>query len=296
LKWCSEFGLLGMLPQRVHMNSLTPRWLPQGAWGALVGHKLERPKGGLLYPIQFIYYRDNSVLLNIDGIKVQGWNPISMYGIDYGEKGKRLGQVCNEMSLQTGVLIQDMRYDPENAFQSVIVSHTLYQESFDGTWSSFFPTIPKKEIETYLYPPPISAPFWDIYAESVSDFFMGVFVLQDALTYLNLSSDKSEKQAEAYRKEGFRLLNNLVSSSSMVLSSAPDGSFRQEWRAASLLGCFAMMALQDLTHQRKVIRCEKCNRLFVTEAYQARYCSDRCRHTAQKRRYRQRLKEGQENG
>lgn len=125
---------------------------------------------------------------------------------------------------------------------------------------------------------------------------MGVFALSDALRSLNKSQARFDPQQPTPDLIGLKLLNNLVSSSSMVLVTDREGSYRQEWRAGSLLGCFAMMALQDLTQQRKVLSCEKCNRLFVTEAYQARYCSDRCRHTAQKRRYRQKLKEEKDNG
>jgi hypothetical protein len=279
------------------MIALTSRWLPQNAWGAALGSKLKRPKGGMLYPTQLVYYRANSLVLNMGDAKLQGWHPILSQGQDQDQKGKKLGQIHDgKPPMQPGVLIQDMRFGQNKDFPMVIVNPSFHQESFKDTWARFFPSIPKKEIETYLYPLPLSPPFWEIYSESISDFFMGLLALRYALIWLNESVDQSNKDAESQRRIGFRLLNNLVSSSSMVMSSAPDGSFRQEWRAASLLGCFAMMALQDLTQQRKVIRCEKCNRLFVTEAYQARYCSDRCRHTAQKRRYRQRLKEGQDNG
>ena len=297
LKWCSEFGLLGILPQRVHRVALAPRWLPKKAWGAAVGHKPERPKDGILYPSQFIYYRNNALLLRIEGIKVQGWNPVLWTGLKQGKKGKRLGQIYDGKSgEQPGVLIQDMFLNQESDFPSVIILESLFQESFQQTWSRFFPSIPKKQVETYLYPLPLSPPFWEIYSESVTDFFMGVHVLRDALISLNKSPIQFDPQHPTPLPPGFRLLNTLVSSSSMVLGTNPDGSYRQEWRAASLLGCFAMMALQDLTQQRKVMSCERCNRLFVTEAYQARYCSDRCRHTAQKRRYRQKLKEEKDNG
>ena len=298
LRWCSEFGLLGVLPQRVHTVALTPRWLPKSPWGAMVGHKLERPKDGLLYPTQFIYYRDVAQLLVVDGVKVQGWNPTLMLQKKDGEKGKRLGRIYEgEMRVEPGVLIQDMSIDRINNYPAVIIVGTLFHEPFLKTWARFFPSISMKQvkqIETYLYPPPLSPPFWEIYWEPIWDFFMGALALRDAIVCLNESSAEPEKKAETYRARV--LLNNLVSSSSIVLGTTPDGSHRQEWRAASLLGCFAMMALQDLTQQRKVLACERCNRLFVTEAYQARYCSDRCRHTAQKRRYRQKLKEEKDNG
>lgn len=297
LKWCSKFGLLGLLPQRVQMVAVAPRWLPENPWGAAVGINLKRPKGGLLYPTQFIYYRNNAVLLNVEGAKVQGWNPFLWQGRNLGQKGKRLGQIYDsETQVHPGVTIQGRYFESGDGPPNVIRVPTLFQESFQYTWSKYFPSIPKKEVETYLYPPPLSPPFWKIYSEKWWHFFRGVFDLQDALLYLNESADYSDKQSKTNRSKGFSLLNDLVSSSSMVLGTNRDGSYRQEWRAASLLGCFAMMALQDLTQHRKVMSCERCNRLFVTEAYQARYCSDRCRHTAQKRRYRQKLKEEKDNG
>ena len=297
LKWCSEFGLLGILPQRVHRVALAPRWLPKRAWGAAVGHKPERPKDGTLYPSQFIYYRNNAVLLHLEGIKVQGWNPVLWTGLKQGKKGKRIGQIYDgKTGEQPGILIQDMFFNEAADFPRVVILESLFQESLQQTWSRFFPSIPKKQVETYLYPPPLSPPFWEIYSESVSDFLMGIYALSDALRWLNKSPIPSDPLKSTPDPVGFRLLNNLVSSSSIVLVTDRDGSYRQEWRAASLLGCFAMMALQDLTQQRKVLACERCNRLFVTEAYQARYCSDRCRHTAQKRRYRQKLKEEKDNG
>lgn len=38
----------------------------------------------------------------------------------------------------------------------------------------------------------------------------------------------------------------------------------------------AMMAILDLTESKNIIRCENCGKLFVTQAYQAQYCSKRC--------------------
>ena len=295
LKWCSEFGLLGILPQRVLMVALTPRWLPEKSWKPALGLKQNQPKNGKLYPSQFNYYRDPAILLKLEGIWVQGWSPSVWCDITQGQKDKRLGQIYEgKTPVQPGVLIQDMRFAPEGDFPSVKIMRMVFQEPFKQTWARFFPSIPKKQIETYLYPPPFTPPFWEIYSESVSDFFMGVFALRDALLSLN-GLAPSDPQQPPSRSPGFSLLNNLVSASSMAIAAASDGSLSQEWCASSLLGCFAMMALQDLTLNRKVIRCEKCNRLFVSEAYQARYCSDKCRHTAQKRRYRQRLKEKEES-
>jgi hypothetical protein len=50
------------------------------------------------------------------------------------------------------------------------------------------------------------------------------------------------------------------------------------------------MALLDLTERRRVLTCRTCGRVFVSAAYQALYCSERCRSTAQKRAYRARIR------
>jgi hypothetical protein len=49
-----------------------------------------------------------------------------------------------------------------------------------------------------------------------------------------------------------------------------------------------MMAYLDLTNGKRVLLCDEDGRPFVSGAYQARYCSDRCRNRALKRAYRQR--------
>jgi endogenous inhibitor of DNA gyrase (YacG/DUF329 family) len=50
------------------------------------------------------------------------------------------------------------------------------------------------------------------------------------------------------------------------------------------------MAWLDLTAGGRVADCDECGRPYVTGAYQARYCSARCRNTAVKRAYRGRLR------
>ena len=161
--------------------------------------------------------------------------------------------------MKPGVLIQNMDFVTDDDVPTVMIEPFFLQESFGQSWSTFFPSIPRKQVETYLYPIPLSPPFWEIYSERVSDFLMGVYALRDALVSLNESASQFDDQQFW---QGHTLLNNLVSSSSMVITRASDGSYRQEWRVASLLGCFAMMALQDLTQQREVLRCENCNRLL----------------------------------
>jgi hypothetical protein len=158
------------------------------------------------------------------------------------------------------------------------------------TWGKFFPDVPEKEKETYFYPIPNSDDFWSLYAESIEDFLTGALLLHDAIEETELEPNEEYAQTLHYN------LNFLLPPVSTIIKRSEDGSLQQRWMAPSLLSCFATMAAQDLTQNRKVLACENCNKMFVTEAYQARYCSDKCRRTAQKRRYREKLKEASNDG
>lgn len=48
------------------------------------------------------------------------------------------------------------------------------------------------------------------------------------------------------------------------------------------------MAYLDLTSGKRLLRCDEDGRPFVSGAYQARYCSERCRNRVLKRAYRER--------
>jgi hypothetical protein len=112
---------------------------------------------------------------------------------------------------------------------------------------------------------------------------------------LDLSADPASPQESAvdymYRIDtAVRALHTLLAPVQPSLTVGSDAQYRQTWRTRSLLSSFALMALLDLTEQRRVLTCRTCGRVFVSGAYQARYCSERCRATAQKRAYRARAR------
>ena len=76
----------------------------------------------------------------------------------------------------------------------------------------------------------------------------------------------------------------------MLFRDLDTRAWRGGWRAKSLLTSCAMMAYLDLVAGKRVLACEVCDKPFVSGAYQARYCSERCRNTALKRAYRGRLR------
>lgn len=283
LEWCAQNGLLGILPQRVQMVTLAPRWTN--------GDELYPPPPTNVYRTIIRYIRDNTER------STRGW----AIGMDISNPTPDLslwGQLVSEeyqpsTGMRPGVLLHSAElYYPhgiEKAKQSAqpimassmageISTSAWKEEPLSLTWARFFPDVPKEERETYMYPAPLTEHFWEIYAEHIEDFVTGALTLYEGVV------NRFEEE-----------INSLIAPVSMVIRESPEDTFSQEWVSPSLLASFAVMAAQDLTQHRRLQNCENCNKLFVTESYQARYCSDRCRRTSQKRRYRQRLKERQDN-
>ena len=143
---------------------------------------------------------------------------------------------------------------------------------------------------TYRYPRPLTPEFWRAYAEPVEEFVLAATQLADAIERLGTAkplNDATDGDRQTLR-DGMDKLQSLVRTVTPAVVPTPEGSLRQEWISTSLLGSFAMMALLDLTESRRVVACESCGGLFVTKAYQARYCSSTCRFRVQKRRHRSR--------
>lgn len=88
-------------------------------------------------------------------------------------------------------------------------------------------------------------------------------------------------------------LNAHLRAVSPALDTLADGRVVQVAHSPSLTGHLAFMASLDLAEGWRMLDCRNCRVPFLTRAYQARYCSDRCRNAAQKRRHRAR-KDGRE--
>jgi len=158
----------------------------------------------------------------------------------------------------------------------------LTEESLGKTWSRFFPTV-SEAAGAYPWPVPLSAEFWRLYAEPFEEFLWAMISFKSMLLDLAGTGQASEL---AGGKEGRDQMHALLASVSPVLERGKQGGWKQQWASMSLLGSFAMMALLDLTEGWRVRECPVDRRTFVADAWQARYCSARCRRTAQKRAYR----------
>ena len=166
------------------------------------------------------------------------------------------------------------------------------EQPLSKTWAKFFPDVPQDQRETYLYPVPRSEEFWRLYAEPVDAFFEAANVLQQAVEGLSYAKPVAAASEDDDRRLllGMKRLHVLAAPASPVIIPQDDGSFEQRWIAPSLLASLAMMVLQDLTGNR-ALTCEVCGAPFLSSAYQGRYCSKTCGHTARKRRQRARKKE-----
>ncbi len=322
LAWCAAHGLLGVLLHHAQIVVLAPRWRY-----AIGDARLPVPMaifrrcvrvGGRWVEASPVYF-DKSEMRKEDGgtapKHMSDGGPIVRTSLSTLAKmvGSRPKSSKPRGARKEGELVElkdipDDRLKP-GVFLEDLEGLEYRHESLSQTWARFFPDVPEDERETYPYPLPTDAHFWRQYAEPLDVFLDAALRLRHAI--LELSEWKDPPQGEfepgelrdtiiEIRRPEEKLepgwaggldLNALVAGVSRRVEPAADGTIRERWVSPSLLATFAMMALQDLSEQGRVLQCANCNKLFVTKAYQAAYCSKRCRNTAQKRKYRQKQRE-----
>jgi hypothetical protein len=273
--WCTENGLLGLLPQRVQMVALYPRFVPLPPLFRVMDQ--DGKPAQAWWPAQSRYYRTGT-----------GW----WHELTTG--GPPAMPIASDAPDLEGALIPDGVSLPGQRPPSVVIQELQAEkwvvEPLGQTWAHFFPSVPETEWETFAYPQPQTAEFWHLYAEPVPAFLEGALALYQALDRLQRLKPVSQMTPADWGvvRPGMDTLNALVAPVRTALLATHDGAWRQEWLAPSLLASFSMMALEDLSEHRRIRSCETCGVLFTSAAYQARYCSARCRQTAQKRGYRKR--------
>jgi hypothetical protein len=164
-------------------------------------------------------------------------------------------------------------------------------EPLSTTWSRFFPDVRHDQRENFSYPEPLTKDFWMRYAEPLADFLSGMHALRELHQAIRLFQAKSAAarrfgKLQAALAGGPELMyEGLVAGVGLALQWKRSRQFQLKWVAGSLLASLTMMMLQDLSYGR-ALQCPGCGRAFVSGAYQARYCSVRCRWLVQKREYR----------
>lgn len=275
LEWCNEHGLLGLLLQEAVMISLAPRWetltrFPDG----------ERTDD--VVPILRTYVREGA-----------NWNEQTQtrfgYGDDWESAERSPGEVVKQRLIPSGwdtaaVIHRGLSLGRGRG----MVARGWRRESLGAVLAPFFPRVPSSEVDIYRYPKPATKEFWAAYCEPVSDFALAVLGFGSAAEDLG-RSNMDEAQGPTII-DGVETLCSFLEPTSPSISLSKDGILQQQWLSPSLLGAFAVMLLQDVAEGRRFLHCDVCRKLFVATAYQSRYCSSTCRHTAQKRRYRKKKK------
>ncbi|HWQ52162.1 MAG TPA: hypothetical protein VN442_00665 [Bryobacteraceae bacterium] len=158
----------------------------------------------------------------------------------------------------------------------------------------YFPDVP--DAETYLYPAPSSESFAYLYAEDGDAFLGAAFRFADLIRAI-ASSAAGQSLADTPASQtqlAMDALEVLATGASLTLWSRPHGDITARWRTPSLLAAFARMALLDLA-EGWIQVCDRCDRIYVSSAGRARFCSPRCRHAVQRRQWRARKKSEPKN-
>lgn len=263
LAWCERYGLLGILPSRWVSVTLSPQPTP--------AHLKESVA---LRPSQVVEPRKRGTRERY----VRG------YGTTFCTVRT---ESDSDQAPPASVLIH-----PFNDLRIV-------EEPLTKTWSHFFPSVPWHQREIFAYPAPYSPAFWRLYGEPLFEFWRTARLFAGIVKYLDRSAQIMPRGAPANggsealaREQAIDSLNLLRKDVSQVLVDEGEG-LRQQWVSPSLLASFAEMLVLDLVAGRRAQYCECCGRPFVSEAYQARYCSQPCRLRQQKRNLRSSMKRAQ---
>jgi hypothetical protein len=234
------------------------------------------------------------------GVLLSRWESVTLSPRPVGQDSRRSRQERYLRGYGTTVGVYETDGTGIRPRSSVVIHPlndlTMEEQELGRTWFRFFPSVPWHERETFPYPVPYSKPFREVYAEPVMEFWRGARLFAGIVEHLGparmgvpgrgSASKKSKLLARRQAIESLNLLRKNVSQ--MLIDEGP--KLRQEWVSPSLLASFAEMFVIDTVAGRQAQYCQCCGFPFISDAYQARYCSRGCRLRQQKRNLRDRQK------
>ena len=264
LDWCGRYGLLGLLLHDALLITLAPHAtkIPASDYRAMLKswrqHRVrERPPRTAM--VQKSYTRTTF-----------GWV-------------ERDQPIHRETHLQTPAVVTQNYVGDRLAEDSLVMLRRYFpsaaRSDSPDAWQSF------------ECPAPLSDRFWMLYAESLDEFLTRVRFLKLAIASMTAPTIRDPISAEAVElMTGRSYLQGLLSPVGFGFVVEPRLGLRPRLVGGSLLAMLAAMALQDAPNGR-VLQCATCGNIFIAgKRTQTRYCSKRCRATAQKRAVRQREK------
>lgn len=262
LDWCRDFGVLGCLPHRLLEITLWPRWQS----GAL---------DDTVQPEQRTYTRYESAWLKRDTAEFGIFPGTAQLGSPLSEEDShRRTKDPGHSFKEPGALLTELGGSD--------VKHMALNS---GDWGIRFPSVPFPDRATFAYPLPGSDEFWRLYVEPLEEFVRAASLLTYAVR--EVAGRGRDYHAAALR------LSILASHVAIDLLPERKGPPRFHIRTNTLLAALALSAIEDLS--AGVLRLCDCGKLFKSHAYQAQYCSTKCRLRVNKRTYRaKKRKQGRE--
>jgi len=275
LDWCNRYGLLGILPNWADRIVLPPTYeRAHPYYGQAVG-PYQR------FTVQQIHARISGEWFTHE------WTRGYQGGIaDYREWIP--GSVVPRSEWPSGTEEPGAIWGLESNWASADRRRDLFQ---------FFVDLPPNG----QIPKPLSHKFWKMYQEPLSvwmpsavNFSVRVQSLSTFARIRYFREKPPQGQLHAFLEQAMWLVKCLASAQSYHYEFGPY-KIKRELVSASLLAVMAEMFLLDTMARRWALRCGRCRKLFVSNDNRAKYCSPRCRDTAQMRRHRANLKQSKAN-
>jgi hypothetical protein len=263
LDWCAEYGLLGLLLHDAVLITLAPQPAKIPARDYRATLKSWRQHGVRERPPRTAMVQKSYTRTTF------GW-------------AERDQPIHHKAHLQTpGIITQSFVGD-----RLVEQSLVMFRRYFPSATRSDSPDA----WQTFDCPAPLSERFWMLYAESLDDFLSRTRFLRLAIASMTACAIRDPTSEDLELEAGRSYLQGLLSPVGFGFAIDPHSGLHPRLLGGSLLSILAAMALQDAPKGR-VLQCSVCRSIFIAgNRAQTRYCSKRCRATAQKRALRAREK------
>ena len=193
-----------------------------------------------------------------------------------------------------------LNWDPNNAGgpHYPATSHVTWLNTWFRTYREcpleeirdFFTPLRGPNLDQFTPPCPLSYFFWRCYVEPGASiaYWCSTFAL--AAEAMSNGRGAERTSAESHRAQAeHEKLSELAGTVAPAFALNTERNTVDEVRVSpGLLASYALMFLWDRMENRRVLRCQNCDAHFISDEARAGYCSQRCRNTAQSRRYRAR--------
>ena len=275
--WCAQWGPLGILASTASEITLAPRW--QEVDPALLPYRR-----GTYLPARRAYIKVQHRYFRTGG----AWHAQTNL-FEALTQEKPLEMCVPKAEWPEGI-------EPPGATIWRWDQRRWERDKSLGQVARFFPSVAPHEQYEFVYPLPGSAEFKTMYAESVQDFAHECIRFRQAVEAISRDLagvgpliEDQKVENEFVLEEAYFRLRSLDSTMGHEYSRV-EGGLQTRTVSSSLLASFARMVLLDLARGRRILRCQRCDHIYVSDEPRARYCSPRCRNTALSKRYRESLR------